>query len=339
MRPIARLLKAEGAEIRFAGRVKGTTVPLLEASNLDFVIASRAAQPRSRRADAKELAVRVRAIRRMVRSWRPEVLPTRNPSGVLAGLRTATWTVFDTDDGRAGGLHHRLAAPYADVVTSSGHDPEDHGRRHVRYPGLKPHTFLHPHRFVPDPSVRQQVGLDATAPLHVVRWSRHDAFHDDGVVGVTPEGRARVVALLRSHGAVLESEEGSPPRLLTDSGVRTLTPSSLHDLLATATCCVTDGQSLASEAAILGVPTLRLSGFTGRVWYLALLEERGLVRNFSPGEEQQLLDALTRCSRVPVWLGSGRSWRRRRSTRPPRTSRSGSRPSSRSWRPSRSRAA
>ena len=300
MRPVALELQKRGAEVLFAGRAKDMTAPLLEASGLPTIVASRAAQRRSRTKDAWELAVRIRSIRRIVREWRPEVLLTRNPSGVLAALRTPTWTVFDTDDGSAAGLHYRLAAPSADVVTSSVHDPEDHGHRHLRYPGLKPHAFLHPDGFRPDLSARGEVGLSPTEPLHVVRWSRHDASHDADIVGMTSEGRTNVVALLRGHGAVLESVEGSPPRLLTDRGVRPVAPSRFLDLLATASCCVTDGQSLASEAAVLGVPVLRLSGFTGRVWYLALLERRGLVRNFSPGGEQQLLDALAGVLTAPV---------------------------------------
>ena len=65
-----------------------------------------------------------------------------------------------------------------------------------------------------------------------------------------------------------------------------------HDLLAQADLCVGDSQSVAIESALLGVPTIRLSGFTGRHFTLEALEDRyGLIRNFHPGEEPELLVA------------------------------------------------
>lgn len=69
-------------------------------------------------------------------------------------------------------------------------------------------------------------------------------------------------------------------------------PKDFHHLLATASLFVGDSQSVAAEAAILGVPSLRLSGFTGTTFYLHHLEGLGLIQNFSPGEENDLLDAL-----------------------------------------------
>jgi len=292
MTPIGRLLQERGFEIRFAGRSKDTTEELLRDSGFTFSTVSRAATRRTYVTDARELAQRTLALRTIIRRWNPQVVLTRNPSGILAGFRSGTWTVFDTDDGKAAGLHYRLAAPFADVVTSSTHDPEGHGSRHLRYPALKAHAFLHPDRFRAAGAARAEVGLGDDEPLHVVRWSRHDASHDRGIKGMTAEGRAQVVARLRTRGAVLESAEGEPPRLLTDAGARDVSPSRFLDLLATAEVCVTDGQSVASEAAVLGIPTLRLSGFTGRVWYLTMLEERGLVTNFTAGEDDELLTAL-----------------------------------------------
>lgn len=69
-------------------------------------------------------------------------------------------------------------------------------------------------------------------------------------------------------------------------------PKDFHHLLATASLFVGDSQSVAAEAAILGVPSLRLSGFTGTAFYLGVLERLGIMRNFYPGEEADLLAAV-----------------------------------------------
>jgi predicted glycosyltransferase len=293
MGPIGRTLIERSVEVRVAGREKDVTAELLEGASLPYEIVSRAARHRTRARDAMELTLRVARLRGIVRRWRPQVILTRNPSGVLAGLAGPAWTVFDTDDGSSVGLHYRLAAPYADVVTSSVHDPEDHGPHHLRYPALKPHAWLHPDRRNADPGVMPRYGLDPGSPLIVVRWSRHDSSHDSGVRSLGPADRRAIVDLLGRHGTVLESSEGDPPRLLGSEGQQEVAARDFTPLLAAAACCVTDGQSVASEAAVLGVPTFRLSSFTGKVWYLAMLEARGLVRNFPRGQEQAFCEALT----------------------------------------------
>lgn len=305
-RHVAADLRAQGAEVRWLSRAKDATVPLLDRFGIAHTVVSRAVPTRGPVADAGELLARVRAVRRVIRTWRPQVLLTRNPAGVLAGLGTRTRTIFDTDDGRAVGRHYWLAAMFADVVTSSVHDPESHGPRHRRYPGLKAEAFLHPSRFTPDPTVREQLGVP-DEPLAVVRFSRHDASHDGGIRGIDGAMKPRLLALLLAHGSVLLSVEGEPSRVMTRDGASIPVPADVfHDLLAGAWVCVTDGQSVAAEAAVLGVPTLRLSGFTGRVWYLAHLERLGLVRSFSPGEEAVLLAAVSETVRTAAPTAMGR---------------------------------
>lgn len=291
-RHVAADLRAAGVAVRWLSRDKDVTLELLDRLGIEHRVASHAAIERGPAADARELLVRVRAIRRVLRAWRPQVLLTRNPAGVLAALGTGTTSIFDTDDGRAVGRHYWLAAPLADIVTSSVHDPESHWRQHLRYHGLKAHTFLHPQRFSPDPTARQRLAIPP-GPLAVLRFSRHDASHDAGIRGIDAALRPLLIARLARHGPVLVSIEGEPSRVIgQDGSTRTVPPETFHDLLAEAWICVTDGQSVAAEAAVLGVRTLRLSGFTGRVWYLDHLERLGLVQNLSPGQEDVLLQAV-----------------------------------------------
>jgi uncharacterized protein len=312
--PVAREAMARGMGVLFLGRAKDVTLPLLEASGLPFVTLAAPEEPRTRWRDARELLGRVRAIRREIARTGATVLLTRNPSGVLAGLGTRTWTVFDTDDGRSVGLHYLLAAPFADVVTTSTYDPAHHGPGTLRYRGFKALTFLHPDRFRPDPDVRQRLGVPS-GPLSVVRFSAHDASHDRRITGLERSSRSELLERLRSSSTVVLSVEGHAPRLLPrrspsrmatgspadlgrgdhqGEGERELPAAEFLQLLADASLCVGDSQSVAAEAAMLGIPALRLSGFTGRTWYLGVLEERfGLLRNFRPGEDAVLLAAVT----------------------------------------------
>ena len=60
-----------------------------------------------------------------------------------------------------------------------------------------------------------------------------------------------------------------------------LPPHRIHDAVAFASLLVGDSQSMAAESAILGVPSVRLSSWCGRIPYLVEIEERyGLTFEF-----------------------------------------------------------
>ncbi len=302
-RPLAEALIADGVEVHIVTRDKDVTVRLLEASGLPFEVLPMGRPGAGRLAAASELLRRSWALRRRIHRHRTKVVLTRNPSGAIAAFGTKATSIFDTDDGRAVGIHYWAARPFADIITSSVHDPEDHGRGHRRYQALKAHMFLHPDRFTPDPEVQRRY-IEDTEPLTVVRFSAHDASHDRAIDGISDAGRTRIVHRLQRFGSVLVSTEREDPRMIRVNGEETLVaPEHFHDLLAAAALFVGDSQSVAAEAAILGVPTVRLSGFTGKAFYLEFLESNGLMQNFAPGEETALLQAV---ERVLLSIGESR---------------------------------
>jgi predicted glycosyltransferase len=294
---IARALRTAGHQVRIVGRDKDVTVRLLESTGLPFEVVKMSPTPGRRSADAKELVRRILALRRLIRLDRTQVVLTRNPSGVLAAVGTDARSVFDTDDGRGVGLHYWLARPFADVITSSEHDPEEHGPGHRRYRALKAQMYLQRSRFRADESVAERYGLGEDE-LFVVRFSAHNASHDRRIRGIAERARTEILRQLRDRGDVLTSIETHElvlhRRQGTDADGVTVRPEDFHHLMASASLCVGDSQSVAAEAAVLGVPALRLSGFTGKAFYLGHLENLGLMQNFSPGQEDTLLMELER---------------------------------------------
>jgi predicted glycosyltransferase len=178
--------------------------------------------------------------------------------------------------------------------------PATFGRCHRRYRGFKALTYLHPDRFVPMTLAEVSPELaELQQPLVVVRFSAHSASHDRRILGLPSDVRQQLLDRLEDRATVVLSSERtlgtqdassdarSPLRVM---GGEELDPRSFLSVLAAADLCVGDSQSVAAEAAILGVPTIRLSGFTGRAPYLGVLEHRyGLMRNLSPGDEGTFL--------------------------------------------------
>ena len=293
-RPIIEALREKGVTVHVVARDKDVTVDLLESSGLEYEVVPMA-PPGGLLASAGELVRRSLALRARIRQHRVRVVLTRNPSGAIAAFGTRTRSIFDTDDGRSVGIHYWAARPFADIITSSVHDPENHGRGHRRYRAIKAQMFLHPDRFTPDPEVRRRY-LSDDERLAVVRFSAHDASHDRSISGISPSGRESILRRLSDFGAVLVSIEREGLQIWRGAGPslhrQTVQPQHFHQLLAQSSIFVGDSQSVAAEAAVLGIPALRLSGFTGRTFYLSLLEDQGLIRNFSPGAESSLLDEL-----------------------------------------------
>lgn len=276
------MLRAEGHAIQIVARDKEVTLQLLDAFDMAYEWTGRAGS-KTTIARAAELVTRDVALIRAARRFRPDVVLTRNPAGVHAGRVVGAWTVYDSVDGRAAGVHFQLGAPLAHVITSPNWLDEDYGPRHRRYRGPKELAYLHPDRFRPDPDVRAELGVADGQPLFVLRFVANDAVHDTHTVGLDGAQRSALVERLRALGhVVISSEEPLPPEL---EPLRfRLGPERIHHVLAAADFFVGDSGSMAAEAGVLGTPALRLSSWVGPVrGYLGRMErDYGLVRCFTP---------------------------------------------------------
>lgn len=291
-------LEAAGHATKVVARHKDVTTDLLDHFGMPYVAVGRARR-RGRLGMAAELVRRDLAILRVARAFEPDVIVTRNPAGVQAARLARVRGIFDTDDGRAVGVHFRAAAPFAHAITTPDCIPDDYGAKHVKYPSYKALAFLHPDRFTPDPSVLGLLGVDAGEPYFVVRFVAFEASHDRGDAGLAPGAKAEVVRRLARRGRVFVSSEGALPAALAEFALPT-PPHRLHDVLAFARLCVTDGQSMAGEAAAVGVPAVRASTTCGRLAVFKEMEERyGLVSEFRPDQERKFLARVEELAAEP----------------------------------------
>lgn len=274
-------------------REKDVTTALLERLGIPYDSVGRSGA-KGRFAQARELLGRDLALVQLARKFRPDVIVTRNPAGAQAGRLLGVPAVFDTDDGRAAGVHFHAAAPFAHVITTPDCTDEDYGRKHIRYPGYKQTAYLHPNHFTPDPRVLDDLGLARGERFYLVRFVAMHASHDVGEDGLSNEVRRAVVERLRARGRVFATFEGpTPPEY--ESLRFPLSPDRLHDALAFAELLVGDSQTMAAEAAVLGTPSLRVSSWTGRLAYLTELEARyGLTFAYTPARSNELLAHLDR---------------------------------------------
>lgn len=153
---------------------------------------------------------------------------------------------------------HILYYPFADRVLSPRCFGRDFGKKHVRYDGYHELAYLHPNRFTPDENVLAELGIARDEKLFIIRFISWEATHDIGQKGFSEEGKLRLVRLLAQHGRVIITSEGEMSQELREYQMP-ISPIKMHDLLNYATLYVGEGATMASEAAVLGVPVVFLS--------------------------------------------------------------------------------
>jgi len=209
--------------------------------------------------------------------------------GPAARWTGATALLFEDDDAKVVPVFAKLGYPIAHyVITPRCLAFEDHGRKHLTYPGYHELAYLHPRRFQPDPAVLGVLGVRPGQRYALVRLVALKAHHDLGEKGLSSAQARALVERLARHGPVFISAEKAVEPALE----RYLLPTPadrIFDVLAFAGLLVGDSQTMAAEAAVLGVPSLRCNTFKGRISYLEELEHRyGLTAAFLPGEFEGL---------------------------------------------------
>jgi uncharacterized protein len=287
-----RGLEQRGHQTRIVARDKDVTNALLD--RLGFAYETVGRPKKSLFGMAGELLRRDLALAKVARSFGADMIVTRNPAGAQAGRLLGIPSVFDTDDGKAAGVHFWSAAPFAHVITTPDCSDEDYGHRHVKYPGYKQTAYLHPNHFTPDRSVLEALGVSSGERYFIVRFVAMGASHDVGEGGLSVETKRALIDKLRARGRVFVSSESALPEDLQPLKF-SLPPDRLHDALAFADLLVGDSQTMMAEAAVLGTPSLRVSSWTGRLAYLTELEQRyGLTFAYTPDRAAELMAHVDR---------------------------------------------
>ncbi len=207
-----------------------------------------------------------------IRRFKPDILlgGTGNCYIAQAGWLSRTPSVI-YDDTEHSTLQNRLTFPFAaHIVTPACYTLKV--PRQVRIKTYKELFYLHPAVFTPDPGILGALGIGPGQPYFIVRFVAWGASHDVGAKGLqSPADKRRLIASLEPRGRVFISSEAPLPRDLERLRLR-LPFSRIHDALAFATLVVSEGATVAAEAAVLGVPAVYANSLP--LGYLAELEQK-----------------------------------------------------------------
>lgn len=180
----------------------------------------------------------------------------------------------------------RLCMPFTEIVLTGDYDHISLGKKEIRYPGYHELAYLHPNVFTPDERVLDRLGVGKGERYCIVRFVAWAATHDVGMKGMKFENKLRLIKELSQHMKVFISSEAVLPNELKEYQIRIL-PENMHSALAFATLFVGESSTMATEAAVLGVPAVfihdTLLGLTTD------MAKKGLLLQFSSSDSDQML--------------------------------------------------
>jgi len=214
------------------------------------------------------------------------------------------------DDPKVVPLVIKYAHPFANhILCPDVLDFPKHRKKTIKYPGYHELAYLHPHRFQPDKKVLEEAGIKEEENYFILRFNSFKAHHDIGVKGLSLENKRKLISMLKPHGKIFITSERELETEFEEYRI-TIEPHKIHSFLYYATMFIGDSQTMTSEAAVLGVPSLRCNSFAGRISYLEEQEKKyGLTYAFLPENFDLLLDKLKELLKMPYLR---EEWQKRR---------------------------
>jgi predicted glycosyltransferase len=299
MRPLIELMRADGHDVRVTARDFAQTLELLARFGIEHTPVGR---HRGGRVTAKAIGLGSRswALLRWARGRHFDLAVGHGSNDVTvaaAALRIPTATAFDYEWAR---VQHSVNCRLARVVVVPDAIPPERLHRYGargklrRYPGIKEEYYLAD--FEPDPGVLDDLGLDRSRPLAVVRTppdvSLYHRFRSDLF--------AEVLERLRGEQTVvLPRTPGQREELVRHGGF--VVPKRVVDaqsLVALADLVISAGGTMNREAVALGTPVY--TTFAGRLGAVdeRLLAEGRLERLSDPAAVQLEKRAVRVAKRV-----------------------------------------
>jgi hypothetical protein len=283
-------LERDGNQVFVLARDYGGTIELLKEVNIPFFLFS--GPPNS---ESRKITSLPRDVVNACRYLKAKNIDLTTGCGTYctftARLLKVPDITFNDTEGTIDAERYamlKLTYEFTDVFVTPSSFKQELGSKHVKVESYKELAYLHPHYYTPDPSVFDLLGISKSHDYSVLRFNAFDGLNDLGVRGLTDADKIALVKELSGYGEVFVSSECDVPEPMQDY-VLDVPKRRIHDVLSYASLFITDTHTMATEAALLGTPTIRSNAFVGDCDVGALIE---LEREF------QLLFNLRTASEV-----------------------------------------
>lgn len=297
---VAARLLADGHKVHIVIKTKDILEDLVREAGLPYLNVNDKAHRGSKAGILWDMIVRDWRIMRYCRKNDIDLLAGSTPEVAQIGWLLGKSRInFGEDDASIVPLFFKSAGRF--IQTELSPVSCDNGKyecKTVHYAGYHKLAYLHPNVFTPDKSVVAKY-FNPDEPYFLLRFAQLKAYHDGSASGIDDALAQKIISLLEPFGRVfITSERKMSPSL--DKYRLTINPLDIHHVMAFAGMYLGDSQSMAVEAAMLGVPNIRFNSFAGRIGVLEELQGKyQLSFGIHSSEPDKLLEKIGDLLAIP----------------------------------------
>lgn len=273
-----RVLLSQNHEVKVVARGKDVLFDLLKGEDWD-IIKFPARKTAGKAGMIGGILKREAAMVNIARRFKPDLMIGTDLVITHVGkLLKIPSVVVNEDDSAAVPLMAKYAFPFATAILAPHCcDQSPANDKKIGYEGYHELAYLHPDFFTPDPNELPAVFRESDR-YFILRFASLHAHHDEGRSGISDELALRLIEILEPKGRVfITSERPFAERL--EPYRLPVHPKKMHQVMAHASLYIGDSQTMAAEAAVLGVPSIRFNDFVGELSYLEELEQKYALTN------------------------------------------------------------
>lgn len=262
---IIRRLKDQGHGIKLLVRDYGDTLTVANEIGMEYFLYSKASG--SKIGKIISLPGDILKAYEHLREFKPDILVGFGVyDAFVSFMLNRPCVYFEDSEPRVNTLSYAIqvkaSALLVDTIITPEYFSDELGKKQIRVKSFKEMAYLHPDYFKPDENIFNLLGLHNKEDFIILRFNAFDAVHDFSIKGFSDEDKIRLVKELEKYASVFISSEAGIPDELNRYVVK-IPKSRIHDAIYYAKLLVTDTQTMATEGAILGTPTIRCNTFVG----------------------------------------------------------------------------
>jgi len=171
--------------------------------------------------------------------------------------------------------------PFSKTFLNPSCYQKDLGRKQLRFDSFTELFYLHKNYYTPNPEVLKNLGLLNDEKYALLRFVSWKALHDIRRHGLDMGTKKQLINSLEVRGyKVFISDESEKTESKFNKYLIKIPSEYIHDVLFYADLFVSEGGTMASEAAILGTPVVYVNSLP-LMGYLQEEQKHGLLSHFS----------------------------------------------------------
>jgi len=187
--------------------------------------------------------------------------------------------IDDTDNAR---LNRKFYIPFATHIFTPDIFKFDLGKKQIRFKGYMELAYLHPKYFKSENNAHNILGIAKNDAYVIIRFVNWQANHDIGHNGISIENKIKAVSEFSKYAKVFITSEKELPSELEPYRIK-IEPHHMHEIISSAEMLYGESATMASEAAVLGVPAIFIDD-DGRCYTDEEEQRYGMVFNFTESE-------------------------------------------------------